>query len=134
MIDALDIQRRQDAADKTGRSDRGIAAIVEVLVLAVLLVAVFAVGLQLLVSASSQSEEAGRVQDAVLVAQSIAEEFSADPLGVPSEQTRDGFTVTCAVEPEDTSSGTLYHAHIEVGDETGEAYELETARYVSEAA
>lgn len=119
----------------------GTAFMVEALVLLAVLVSCMAVFTQLFTHALSTAHNSERLSGAVTVAQSAAEEFSADPVAVSAGQEvgegvaangADGFTVTCNVTSERQNAGTVYAAHISVADEDGQVYELDATRYVSE--
>ncbi len=119
----------------------GTAFMVEALVLLAVLVACMAVFTQLFTHALSTANNSERLSGAVTVAQSAAEEFSANPAAVYAGQPvgegvaangADGFDVTCDVTSAQQSTGTMYTAHISVTDEGGQVYELDTTRYVSE--
>jgi hypothetical protein len=96
-----------------------------------LLIASFAIITHLLASAISRSNESERLENATIVVENVAEEFSADPTSVPERRIVDDFLITCTVEADSTEAGTLYTADIVASDEEGTAYELKTARYVS---
>ncbi len=128
------------SADSSRRIRSTTAFVVETLVLLVVLVASMAVFTQLLSRATSTADQSERLCRAVSVAESAAEEFSADPVAVEAGKSvgagvatkgRDGFDVTCKVSEDERGSGTLYRAHIVVSDENGTVYELDTSRYVS---
>ncbi len=117
------------------------AFIVETLALLAVLVISMAVFTQLFSRAASTANESARLCQAVNVAEDVAEEFSANPTAVAAGKKvgngvaidgSNGFTVSCDVDTETRGAGTLYQAHIEVSDQEGVAYELNTSRYVSE--
>lgn len=119
----------------------GTAFMVEALVLLAVLVACMAVFTQLFTHALSTANDSERLSNAVTVAQSAAEEFSADPAAVYAGQPvgegvaangADGLDVTCDVSRAQQGAGTMYTAHISVADANGPVYELDTTRYVSE--
>lgn len=120
------------------------AFLVEALVLLVVLIASMAVFTQLFASSASTANHADRMTQAVLAAENAAEEFSSNPAAVASGRevgegvaagstaVADGdLAVTCEVESESTSAGTLYTAHITVSDDSEQLYELDAKRYVS---
>ncbi len=119
----------------------GTAFMVEALVLLAVLVACMAVFTQLFTHALSTANNSERLSNAVTIAQSAAEEFSANPAAVYAGQEvgegvaangAGGFDVTCDVSSAQQSAGTMYTAHISVADGDGQIYELDTTRYVSE--
>jgi Tfp pilus assembly protein PilV len=117
------------------------AFMVESLVLLVVFIAALAIFVSLFSQAISDSDQAKRLSSATYAAQNAAEEFSANPKAVANGETVAGgyatdnggdFQIDCHVESTATKSGTLYTAHIVVSDKDGEAYSLDTTRYVSE--
>ncbi len=117
------------------------AFIVETLALLAVLVVSIAVFTLLFSRATTTADQSSRLCRAVVVAENAAEEFSADPVAVTGGETvaagaatsgEDGFAVSCEVTADERDSGTLFRAHIEVSDDAGVAYELDTARFVSE--
>lgn len=129
------------AAKHTKQAHWGTTAfMVEALVLLAVLVACMAVFTQLFAHALTTTHNSERLSSAVAVAQSAAEEFSADPVAVCAGQEvgqgiaahgTDEFSVSCNVSSTPQEAGTLYAAHISVSDENGQAYELDATRYVS---
>lgn len=130
------------SATNDSKRMRGTTAfIVETLALLAVLVISIAVFTQLFSRATTTADQSARVCRAVSVAEDAAEEFSADPVAIAagktvgsgvSSQGEDGFEVSCNVTEDKHDAGTLYRAHIEVSDDAGVAYELNSARYVSE--
>ena len=115
------------------------AFMVEAIALLFFLVASVAVFTQLFASAANDSNQASRLASATVVAQNVAEEFSANPaavakgeevgLGIAKEGTSK-FQVKCKVTKKKQSSGILYTAHITVSDDQGAAYSLDADRFV----
>ena len=127
------------AVSKQGKTRwTGTAFMIEALVLLFVLVASLAVFTSLFAYAANSSQQAKRISSASVVAQNAAEEFSADPaavndgqsLGTGAAQGADAFEVSCKVSAQGQGNGTLYSAHITVSDAQGEAYALDTVRYV----
>lgn len=118
------------------------AFLVEALVLLVVLIASMAVFTQLFSQSAATARHAERMTSAVLAAQNAAEEFSSNPAAVAGGKQvgsgvaagvsqDDGLAVTCDVESESESAGTLYTACITVSDDSGQLYQLNAKRYVS---
>ena len=117
-----------------------VAFVVEALLLLVALIAAMAVFTQLFAASMTTADQAKRTSTAAIVAQSAAEEFSADAASVAAGKTvgagvaengAEGFDVTCDVTSQKESAGTMYAAHITVSDSAGVAFELDTTHYVS---
>lgn len=119
--------------ERTSRSPRHVDTgfMIEVLLLLAMLLVCMAVLMQLLAAANSRSKTGSSLSQAVSMATSVAEDFSASPTDV-SPVTSDGdLTATCDVTSEHTSAGILYHATVTVTDADGaRLYSLDTARYV----
>lgn len=116
---------------RTRNSHRGMAFLVEALVVLAFLMTSLAVFVQLFSSAQLQGMRATRLSEAVMAATNTAEQFSANPASVQPSATENGLTITCTVEEEPHTSGKLYNATITVRDGDTELYTLRTARYVS---
>ena len=112
-------------------SQRGMAFLVEALVILAFLMFSLAVFVRLFVGAQLEGVAATRKSEAVLLATNVAEEFSANPTGVVAQSETDGLDVVCDVEPQKREAGTLYRATIVVSHEGEEVYRLLTSRYVS---
>ena len=115
------------------------AFLIEALVLMAALAACLAVFAQLLGSSAAAAQDGQRLQRAITVAQNAAEEFSADPAAVSQGKPvgegialngADGYAVACDVVEQPEKAGPLYTAHVSVSDERGEAFSLDTSRYV----
>lgn len=118
------------------------AFMIEALVLLFVLVASLAVFTTLFAFSATNAQQAKRVSEASVVAQNVAEEFVADPAGVVIGDTVGAgaalgggtWTVSCEITGiQQGEVGALYTAHITVSDAQGEAYALNTSRYVKEA-
>ncbi len=118
------------------------AFMIEALVLLFVLVASLAVFTTLFAQSATGAHQAKRISEASVVAQNAAEEFSADPtavangtaVGAGAAQGDGTWTVHCKVTGQEAGeAGTLYTAHITVDDEQGEAYALDTSRFVKGA-
>lgn len=120
---------RNNGSDVRGK--RGMAFIVEALVLLFFLVLAVTVFVQLLGGAVVRSQQATDLENAVQIAQDAAEAFAADPQSFQPED-QGIYVVDADIERTATSAGTLYRATIKVGKngEEGSVYELSTARYV----
>lgn len=123
---------RRRAADARGK--RGLAFVVEALVLLAFLAAFMAVIMQLLGGASVRGTAAAELDRAVVLATNVAEHFAADPSSIPDELQDRGYTVHSTVTSDPRPGGTLYSLDSTVLNEAGEpVYSLSTARYVSSA-
>lgn len=111
----------------------GMAFFVEALVIMAFLMMSLAVFVQLFATAQLEGASANRLSEAVLVATNRAEEFSADPVAVQASTTEGDFEVTCDVTPTTRAGGTYYEATIHVLADGEQVYELQTARYVTNA-
>lgn len=120
---------RSNGSDTRGK--RGIAFIVEALVLLFFLVLAVTVFVRLLGGAVVRSQQATDLENAVQIAQDAAETFAADPQYFQPED-QGIYAVDADVERTATSAGALYRATIKVSKsgEEGSIYELSTARYV----
>lgn len=116
----------------------GTAFFVEALVLLAFLLAAGALFTQLFAAAQGAGAEGAALSEAVLMAQNAAEELAAadDPASLAGSrpltgsQTGDAYTLAVEVEGEPHRTGTLWHAHISVTDDTEageELYALDTA-------
>lgn len=112
-------------------SQRGMAFLVEALIILAFLMLSLAVFVRLFVGAQLEGIAANRKSEAVLAATNIAEEFSANPTGVATTSEVGDLVVTCDVKPDKREAGTLYNATIVVTHDSEEVYRLQTARYVS---
>ena len=122
--------RFRSAADARGK--RGLAFVVEALLLLAFLAASVAVFMQLFGGASVRGAEAARLERAVVLAANTAEYFAADPSSVPREFQDRGFVVRTQITSEPQPAGTLYFLSLTVFTGTGESvYTLETSRYMS---
>lgn len=121
----------QSSSKRTGSGHRGMAFLIEALVVLAFLMASLAVFVKLFTSAQLEGLGANNLSQAVILASNTAEEFSVDPTGVQETTTEGNFVVTCEVAEEEHDAGTLYNATITVTDGTNELYTLRTARYVS---
>lgn len=147
---SVDLSRlRRDNAHER-RPWHGSAFIVEALVLLVFLVASLAVLMQIIGGAHERGEAADRLSSAIVLASNDAEAFAADPAsgnleaayvlvdgeltkadGLSDDPDASAFGLTRTVEAQQQPGGTLYTARIVVSSGGEVAYELETARYVS---
>lgn len=120
---------RSNGSDVRGK--RGMAFIVEALVLLFFLVLAVTVFVQLLGGAVVRNQQATDLENAVQIAQDAAETFAADPQSFQPEG-QGVYAVDADIERTATSAGALYRATIKVGKdgEEGSIYELSTARYV----
>lgn len=112
-------------------SHRGIAFLVEALVVLAFLMLAMAVFVQLFAGAQLEALHANDLSEAVLAATNRAEEFSADPTGVLATSEEGDFVITCDVTPNTMAGGTLFEATIVVQKNGDDIYTLETSRYVS---
>ena len=103
----------------------------EAIILLVFLVVALAVFTQLFAHATTTSQQAAQLEQAVVLATDTAEQFSADPTSVAAKTTHDDFTVTCSVTQTQETGGTLYNANIVVSSSDSQVYSISTARYVS---
>lgn len=121
----------QTTSRNSGSTHRGMAFLIEALVVLAFLMLSLAVFVKLFSSAQLEGFRANRQSQAIIMASNTAEVFSADPTKVESSMTTDGLTTTCDVEAVQHEAGTLYNATITVCDGELELYVLRTARYVS---
>ena len=116
---------------------RGIAFLIEALVVLAFLMISLAVFVKLFSSAQLEARSSNRMSEAVQLATNRAEEFSADPTHATGEKEEDGLKLTCEEKPTKRAAGTLYEATITVHDERfgqQNIYTLATSRYVSNSA
>lgn len=120
---------RSNGSDVRGK--RGMAFIVEALVLLFFLVLAVTVFVQLLGGAVVRSQQATDLENAVQIAQDAAETFAADPQSFQPED-QGIYVVDADIERTATSAGALFRATIKVSKngEEDSVYELSTARYV----
>lgn len=130
-----------EMASATGKQrssgHRGIAFLIEALVVLAFLMISLAVFVKLFSAAQLEARSSTRMSQAVQLATNQAEEFSADPTHVDTEKELDGLKLTCEVKPTKHAAGTLYEATITVHDEQygqQNIYTLATSRYVSNGA
>lgn len=122
------------AASVTRRSSEvrhSMAFFVEALVVLAFLMLALAVFAKLFSTAQVTGIAATRLSEAVTLATNRAEEFSADPTGVPTQTEVDGLVTDCVVTPQERAGGTLYDATITVRDGKREIYTIQTTRYVT---
>lgn len=121
---------RSGGPDLKGK--RGIAFIVEALILLFFLALSIAVFVQLLGGATLRGQKAVELEDAVQIAEDAAEQFAANPTSLPSEDRKGVYNVNIEVTPQASSTGILYTATISVSKDGYKEpiYELESARYV----
>lgn len=112
----------------------GAAFVVEALLLLVFLAFALAVFMQLFGAAHSRGIEERQLTQAVLLASNDAEVFASNPQAGSSATRFDAYAVDREVTTERSQSGTLYRATIVVTYDGQDVYELESARYVSDAA
>ena len=116
---------------------RGIAFLIEALVVLAFLMISLAVFVKLFSSAQLEARSSNRMSEAVQLATNRAEEFSCDPTHAAGEKEEDGLRLTCEVTPTKRAAGILYEATITVHDDRYEQqgiYTLVTSRYVSNGA
>ncbi|MCH3968083.1 MAG: hypothetical protein PHR15_06080 [Atopobiaceae bacterium] len=130
LSDALDHQKTRPVSSPSPHHTNA-AFLVEVLVLFGFFLACSAIFVQILVRVTTLSASDLRLEEAMHLATNQAETFSADPTGSEGTTQSGDYQVTCDVTPEQTDQGTLYQADITVTDESGEAWNLTTSRYVS---
>lgn len=121
---------RRRSEDVQGK--RGLAFVVEALILLAFLAGSIAVFMQLFGSASLRGTDAVELDDAVMLATNVAEHFAADPGAIPAEFQEGPYAVRCDVAREPQPAGSMYTLHVVVSNDQGdELYALESARYVS---
>ncbi len=130
---AISNELEQRSSSRPLKTHRGMAFLIEALVVLAFLMTSLAIFVQLFSSAQIEGKDAARLSRAVLVATNAAEEFSAHPDAAPASTSEDGFTVTCDVTNNKRKAGTLYNATITVLDGEEQVYVLQTARYVNQA-
>lgn len=116
-----------------GHALHGVARKIEMTIMTLLMTGVVAVFLWMVSFAMTRADDARRLAEAVAMAETMAEGFSADPSGAHGDVTdaKMDLVATCSVSGEEGPSGMLLHASISVrrissGDEV---YSLESARY-----
>lgn len=118
-----------------GSSARG-TFIIEALLLLVCVVLLAAAAMVIFTDAAQMAERSTQTDRAIVLAQSQAERFSADPAAVTEPETTDGLTVTCDVQEQEAEAGIIYEATINVVDaehDNEPVYTLTTMRYASDA-
>lgn len=113
---------------------KGMAFLVEALVVLAILMVSLAVFVRLFTSAQLEAVHAKNLSQAVVIATNRAEEFAADPTQVESSTEEGEFTVLCDVKPNPSKDGTLYDATIEVRKDGETLYTLQTSRYLDDDA
>lgn len=103
---------------------------VEALLLLACVVILLAVTIALFAFASATSTKAQRMQESADIAQNAAEQFTANPAGMPDILSSGDYTVRCDVSKEETQAGLLYNAYVIVLYEGDEMCSLEASRYV----
>lgn len=126
--------QRKSVAPRTRWS--GAAFLVEAMLLLVFVMASLAVFTQMFAASSERANQSGALTDAVAVASTTAEQFSADPTGVAPEATVGDMRVLCQVTPESRPGGTMYRAAISVyaanaAPGAQPIYTVSTAKYES---
>jgi hypothetical protein len=110
---------------------RGMAFLIEALIVLGFLMFALAVFVQLFSRAQIEGLKSNQLSEAVLVATNCAEEFSAHPQGAEGTTTKGDFEVVCTVTPVKRAGGVLYEATIQVLSNSTQVFELRTSRYVS---
>lgn len=135
MLNAKSLNRMRRGAYITDSSWHGMAFLIEAVVLLAFIAVCITVFFRLFAYSKDISVTNRELSSAVMYASNTAEEFALSPATMDGYSNTEGdFVVTCSVEPEDTSTGTLYKASIVVSSaSTGdELYTLTTSSYVSE--
>jgi Tfp pilus assembly protein PilV len=127
----MQLPTRRRTGSSSANQWSGASFVVESLVLLFFLVASLAVVMQLFSSSVKRGEQGETLSQAVVLASNKAEQFSADPTSAAGHSQEDDYIVDCAVTPETTSAGILYHASITVSKNGSEVYSVETSRYAS---
>lgn len=112
-------------------SHRGMAFLIEALVVLAILMVTLAVFVRLFTAAQLEALRANDLSEAVILASNRAEEFSADPTHVETSTKEGDFVIRCDVKPTSHTGGTLYEASIEVLKDGESVYTLQTSRYMS---
>ncbi len=128
---AISNEMGKQNSSRSNSTHRGMAFLVEALVVLAFLMTSLAVFVQLFSSAQIKGLHSERLSRAVILATNTAEEFSAHPTTIEESTTEDGLTIVCDVDDEKRDAGTLYNATITVRDGEEDVYTLHTARYVS---
>ena len=111
-----------------------VAFMVESMLLLLFLVASLAILTRVFSASLNESVESRALDAAVIAASSIAEHFAADPTDVEETTQLGDLIITCDVEAEPRTGGTMYRALItvfDIADMTEPVYELSTSRYES---
>ncbi len=108
------------------------AFLVESMILLVFLAASLAVFIQLFSKSAAWATSAEKLSSAIAAAGNGAERFAANPENTEESAYDGDLRVVTSVEAEKQTGGTLYHATVEVYDDSTLLYTIQTARYVSE--
>ena len=104
---------------------------VEALLLLTCVIILLAVTISLFAFASETSTRAQRIQESADIAQNAAEQFAANPAGMPEVQHSGDYIVRCDINEEDTEAGHLYNARVIVIHGINEMCSLDVSQYVS---
>lgn len=103
---------------------------VEALLLLACVIILLAVTITLFAFASETSTKAQRIQESADIAQNSAEQFAANPAGMPEILEVGDYTVRCDVDREETESGLLYNANVIVMYGVEDMCSLEVSKYM----
>lgn len=102
----------------------------EALLLLACVIILLAVTITLFAFASETSTKAQRIQESADIAQNSAEQFAANPAGMPEVLEVGDYTVRCDVDREETESGLLYNANVIVMYGVEDMCSLEVSKYM----
>ena len=109
--------------------------LVEAMLLLFFVMASMAVVTAMFAESVERSEQGTALTDAVALATSAAERFTADPASLEAELAEGGLVASCAVEEQERAGGTMYIATIDVrreGErEKAALYSLRVSKYES---
>lgn len=105
---------------------------VEALLLLACVIILLAVTITLFAFASETSTKAQRIQESADIAQNSAEQFAANPAGMPELQEVGDYTVRCDIDREETEWGLLFNANVIVMYGVEDMCSLEVSKYMPE--
>lgn len=103
---------------------------VEALLLLACVIILLAVTVVLFAFANQTSTKAQRMQESADIAQNAAEQFAANPAGMPVALDAGDYMVRCDIDEEETESGLLYNANVIVTYDAEEMCSLQVSKYV----
>ena len=95
--------------------------LVEAMLLLLFIMASLAILTSMFAESAERSVQSRSLTEAVALATSAAERFSADPSSVAANEVEGGYIVTCDVAKEPRPGGTMYRATVRVYEAEGES-------------